>query len=153
MKKKISLLCLILLLVPTFTFATSEKQLIQMQEETNRIIESIESQKLDPKTTNSFIYAMLAIVAISMIFEFFVRGYKDEIRNKKEQKESTKKIRIKLWITYGIHVLFTIIACLICRYALNITGIYVWFLAIVTIYIVEIAPLFTIHFRKKKKEE
>ena len=153
MKQKICLLCLLLLLIPQYVFAMAENQLMQIQEETNRIVQSIESQKIDGQTANSFVYALLAIVAISMIFELFVRNYKREIYEKKDIKEPTKQIRIKLWITYGIHLTILTIFCMICRYLFNITNIYVWFLVVVSIYIVEIAPLFTIHFRKKRDKE
>lgn len=153
MKKKISIVCFMLLLIlPNIVMATNENELIQMQEETNRIIESIESQKLEGSAINSFIYAIFIVVGISMIFEFFVRGYREEIRKKKEEGESAKEIRIKLLITYGIHILAVVIMWLICAFALKLTGIYIWFLGAITVYIVEISPLFTIHFRKKKKE-
>lgn len=153
MKKKISILFLILMLIiPSFVMAT-EADIIRMQEETNRIIESIESQKLSEEANNAFIYAIFIVVAVSMIFENFVRKYKDDIKNKKENEESAKDIRIKLMITYLIHMLLIAILWVICTYVLKITGIYIWFLIIITVYVVEISPLFTIKLKKKKKEE
>lgn len=129
---------------------STESELIQMQEETNKIIESIEAQKLDEGAINAFIYAIFIVVAISMILEIFVRSYKEQIRNKKDANEPVKNIRIKLLIIYGIHIAALIILWLVCTYALKFTGIYTWFLIAITVYIVEIAPLFTIRFKKKK---
>lgn len=154
MKRKISILFLIvLLLIPNFIFATSENQLLQMQEEANEIIGEIESQKLEESAVNTFVYLIFIVVAVSMVFEFFVRGYKNEIKRRKENEESTKEVRIKLLITYCIHIVAIAILWLINNYLLNITGIYGWFLIAITIYIVEIAPLFAIDIKKKNKEE
>ena len=131
----------------------SQNELIQMQEETNRIVESIESQRLDAQSTASFIYALFAVVAISMIFENFVRGYREEKRNKKQAGESVKDIRVKLLATYGIHIVVIIILWAVCKFLLNLTIPYIGFLIAITVYIVEIGPLFAIHLKFKKDKE
>lgn len=123
----------------------SEQQAIQMQEEASKMIESIESQKLDQAHTISFVYALFVIVGISMVFENFVRSYREEKRKKKEAGEQVGEVRKKLLITYGIHILLIALMWLICSLLLNITSPYIWFLTAVTVYIVEIGPLFTIH--------
>lgn len=154
MKKKIGILCfLILLILPSIVMATSENELLKLQEETNQIMQSIQEQKLDESGINAFIYAIFIVVAISMIFEFFVRGYREEVRRRKQEEIPAKEIRIKLLIVYIIHLFVIGALWLICNYALKFTGIYIWFLIAITVYIVEISPLFTIHFRKRKKEE
>lgn len=152
--KKIGILFLIILfLIPNSIFATSENELLQMQEEANEIIEEIESQKLEESAVNTFVYLIFIVVAVSMLFEFFVRGYREELKRIKENGEPTKEIRIKLLIIYCIHIVAIVILWLINNYLLNITGIYAWFLIAITLYIVEIAPLFTIRIKKRKKEE
>lgn len=131
----------------------NQNELIQMQEETNRIIESIESQRLDTNATGTFIYCLFIIVAVSMIFEYFVRAFKEDIRNKKQEGKSPNDIRVKLLITYGIHIASIIILWIVSLNLLNFTSIYTWFLVIITVYIVEIAPLFTIHLKKKEENK
>ncbi len=69
----------------------SEQQAIQMQEEANRIVESIESQRLDKPHSISFVYALFVVVGISMVFENFVRGYKEQKRKKKEAGEPVRR--------------------------------------------------------------
>ncbi len=129
----------------------SQEQAIQLQEEANKIVQEIESQKLDDNGVQVFIWALFAIVAISMIFESFVKGYKEIIYDKKKAKESRKEPRKKLLITYGIHILFLVISWVICTFALKLTTPYVFFLLLVSFFMVEIAPLFTIHIRLKKE--
>ena len=131
----------------------SEEQAAQMQEEANKIIESIESQKLDQSHSISFVYSLFIIVGISMIFENFVRSYKEEKRKKKELGEPLGDIRKKLLIVYGIHILVISLMWLICGLLLKITSPYIWFLTIVTVYIVEIGPMFTLHLKMKKEEK
>ncbi len=153
MRKLVVVLCSILFLISTPVFASNENEIIYMQEEVNKLIENIESQRLDQNTINSFIYSMFVIIAISMIFENFVRSYREKIRIAKKEKLPIKEAYIKLLITYAVHIAITVILSIICYYALNITKIYIWFLVLVTICIVEISPLFTINFLKKNKKE
>lgn len=152
MKIIISLICLILVsILPTYVKAVSENELVQMQEETNRILESIEEQRLDEEGTSAFVYTFFITVAIAMVFEVFVRSYRKELCDKKEAEGDTKDIRKKLLITYVIHLLTIGITLLICTYVLKFTQMYTWFLILITVYIVEIAPLFSIRFKKKKR--
>lgn len=132
---------------------TTQSQLIQMQEEANRIVESIESQKLDANSATAFIYTLFIIVGISMIFENFVRSYREQKREKKNKEEPIKELRIKLLITYVIHLAFIIVLWLVCQNLIKLTSPYIWFLTAVTLYMVEIGPLFTIHFKKRTKAE
>ena len=129
----------------------SETQAIQMQEETNRIVQEIESQKLDNDAAASFIYALFAVVAISMVIESFVKNYKDKIYEKKRAGQKYSAERKKLWITYLIHIPVLLLIWCICSFLLNISSPYVGFLIIVSIFMVEIAPLFTIHLNFKKE--
>lgn len=129
----------------------SEEQLIEMQEETNRIVESIESQKLKGNEASSFVYALFVIVAISMIFEYFVKKYREEKRNKKKAGESLREVRGKLLITYGIHLFTLLITWIVCYNVLGIPNVYTGFLVAIAVYIVEIAPLFTLHLDLIKK--
>ena len=131
----------------------TENQIIQMQEETNRIIESIESQKMDSNTANLFIYVLLITVAISMIFEYFVREYRKKKKEKKQNGESTNEIVTKLFITYSIHIITLVILWLICLYLMKFTILYVCCLIAISIYIVGISPLFTFYFKSKKNEK
>ncbi len=131
----------------------SESQAIQMQEEANKIMSEIESQKLDSNGVASFIYSFFIIIAISMIFEGFVRSYKESKWKKKKNEEPTEEFTKKLWIVYGIHLIALILMYVICTYLVGITTPYVIFLLCVSIYIVEIAPKFTLHFNFDKKEE
>ena len=131
----------------------SEAQLLEMQEETNKIVESLESQKLEGSVAASFIYALFVIVAISMIFEYFVKKYRKEKRDKKKAGEPLREIRGKLLITYGVHIFVLLITWIICSDVLQITDVYSGFLIVVAVYIVEIAPLFTIHLNLNEKEE
>ena len=124
-----------------------------MPENTNDMINSMEGQLLGQEANNRFIYALFVVVGISMIFEYFVRNYKAEIRKRKEEETDYKEIRKKLWIVYGIHVFFMLILSIVVKYALALTNIYVFFLIFVTFYIVEFAPLFSFSFWRKKKGE
>ena len=130
---------------------TSEAQAIQMQEETNRIIQEIESQKLSNDVANTFIYALFVIVAISMIFEEVVKSFKQKIHEKKKQGEKDTTSKKRLWITYLIHIPVLVLIWVICKYALGFTDPYVGFLIFVSIFMVEIAPLFTIYINFKKE--
>lgn len=159
MKKLVSILImLVILLVGNISLATNEilsnkltQEELEMQSQTNAILNSIESQVLDKEGNTRFVYALFAVVGISMIFEYLVRNYKTEIRKRKEEKEDYKEVRKKLWIVYGIHVAFMVILALIVKYALALTDIYVFFLIIVTFYVVEFAPLFSFSFWRKKR--
>ena len=131
----------------------SESQTIQMQEEANKLMSEIESQKLDSNGVASFIYCLFIIVAISMIFESFVRNYKESKRQKRKSEEPTEEFTKKLWITYGIHLVVLILTYLICTYLVGLTTPYTIFLLSISIYIVEIAPKFTLHLDFVKKEE
>ena len=55
----------------------------------------------------------------------------------------------KLFITYIVHVVAIILFWIISRYLLKLTSPYIWLLIIITVYIVEVAPIFTIHLKKK----
>ena len=129
------------------------EQMLEMKEEANKIKDTLETQKLDHDGINTFAYALFIIVAISMVFEFFVKSYREEKRNRKLAGKPNNDIKGKLLITYGVHVIVTVIIWLICENLLKLTGVYTGFLIAITIYIVEIAPLFTIHLNLKKKEE
>lgn len=131
----------------------SEIQAIQMQQETNKIISDIESQKLDSSGTAVFIYALFAIVAISMVFENFVRNYRKLKHDKKKEGEPVTEYRKKLLITYGIHIVVIILFYIICRFLLKLTTPYIGFLIAITVYIVEISPLFAVYIRFKKEED
>ena len=149
--KKIVSIFILLVILNTVSFATDEVE--QMQQQTNQMINSIEMQVLDKEANNRFVYAMFIVVGISMIFEYFVKNYKYEIRNKKEEGNEYKDVRKKLWIVYGIHFIFMLILGFVLKNILAFTDIYVIFLLVVTFYIVEFAPLFNFSFWKKKKEE
>lgn len=159
MKKLVSILImLVILLVGNISLATNEilsnkqtQEELEMQSQTNAMLNSIESQVLDKEGNTRFVYALFVVVGISMIFEYLVRNYKTEIRKRKEEKEDYKELRKKLWIVYGIHVAFMIVLALIVKYALALTDIYVFFLIIVTFYVVEFAPLFSFSFWRKKR--
>ena len=131
----------------------SEIQTIQMQQETNKIISDIESQKLDSSGTAAFIYALFAIVAISMAFENFVRNYRKQKHDKKKAGEPIGEYRKKLLIAYGIHIVVVLLFWVICKFALKLTTPYIGFLIALTVYIVEISPLFAIYIKFKKEEE
>ena len=131
----------------------SEEKLIEMQEETNKLVESIESQKLDENAVQSFIYTLFIIVAISMIFEYFVKKYREEKRKKKKAGEPLKETRGKLLIIYGVHILTLLLTWIICEDVLKFTNIYTVVLIAIPVYIVEIAPLFVWHLNLNKKEE
>lgn len=130
----------------------SEQQAIMMQEETNRIVQDIESQKLDNDGTMAFIYALFVIVAISMVFESFVRSYRRQKHDKKKAGEPVKECRKKLLITYLIHIVVVLLFGVICNFLLKLTPPFTGFLIAVSIYIVEIAPLFAIYINFKKEE-
>lgn len=161
MKKLVSIfIMLVILLTGNISLATNEilnnkimQEELQMQVQTNEILNSIESQALDKEANNRLVYTLFVVVGISMVFEYLVKNYKTEIRKRKEDDKEYKDIRKKLWIVYGIHIAFMLILALISKYALAFTDIYVFFLIIVTFYVVEFAPLFSFSFRKKKKEE
>ena len=136
MRKLVVVLCSILFLISTPVFASNENEIIYMQEEGNKLIENIESQRLDQNTINSFIQSMFVIIAISMIFENFVRSYREKIRIAKKEKLAIKEAYIKLLITQAVHIAITVILSRICYCGLNITKIYISFLVLVTICIV-----------------
>lgn len=149
MKKFVYILIIMVMLIISCTnvFATNEE--IQMQEQTNKILNDIKSQTMDSNGNIKFVYALFIVVGISMIFEYFVKEYRYEIRENKDCKKTKKK----LWITYGIHAIFMIILTLVLKFIVKLTDVYVIFLVIATFYVVEFAPLFSFTFRKKKKEE
>jgi len=124
-----------------------------MPENTNEILNTIGQQEITGEALNGFVYALFIVVGISMVFEYFVRNYKTEIRKRKEEEKDYKYVRRRLWLVYGIHFVFMVILGLITKFAMQLTDIYVIFLLIVTFYVVEFAPLFNFTFWKKKKEE
>ena len=129
----------------------TEAQAIQMQEETNRIVNEIESQKLDNQEISTFIYAFFIVVAISMVFEGFVKSYRESIHDKKKENKTVSTERKKLLIIYFAHILLTIIMWAICKFAIGLPTPYLGFLIGVTVYMVEIAPLFTVYIKLKKE--
>ncbi len=131
----------------------SENELLQMQEETNRIVSEIQSQKLDEAGATRFIYALFILCGISMIFESFVRSYRAKKKEKKRAGEKTGDLTKKLLIVYGVHLLFVVLFCLICAYILGITGPYLWTLCLITVFMVEISPLFALNLKLNKKEK
>ena len=149
MKKVVSLLIILAIIFTSTTIyasnVTSEAE--QMQEEANEMLTSIESQVLDEEGNTAFIYALFILIGISMIFEYFVRNYREEIRTRKDNNKEYKNIRKKLWIVYGIHIIFAIIFAFVVKFIVHLTDIYVYFLLLGTVYVVEIAPLFTFHFK------
>ena len=149
MRKAVTVLITLVIMLTSSTIYASNitNESEQMQEEANRILTSIESQVLDEKGNTTFVYTLFILIGISIIFEYFVRTYKEQIRTRKDNNEEYKSIRKKLWIVYGIHIIFTVIFSLIAKYAVHLTDIYVYFLALGTVYVVEIAPLFTLHFK------
>ena len=127
-----------------------QNEIIQMQEE---IIESIQSQKLDGPGAERFIYSLFIVCGISMIFENFIKSYRAKKKEKKRAGESTKELTKKIFIVYLIHLLFIALTCLICAYLVKITGPYIWTLCLISVSMVEIAPLFTIDLNFKRKKE
>lgn len=149
MRKIVSVLVILVIMFTSSIVCASNvtNEAEQMQEEANKILTSIESQVLDEKGNTVFVYTLFILIGISMVFEYFVRTYKEQIRTRKDNNEEYKDIRKKLWIVYGTHIVFTIIFSLIVKFVIHLTDIYVYFLILGTIYVVEIAPLFTIHFK------
>ena len=152
MKKLVSILIImVMLIIPCEAVLATNNEEEQMQAQANEILSSIEAQTMDNEANARFVYALFIVVGISMVFEYFVRGYKAEIREKKEKGESCVTTRKKLWITYGIHAIFMLILAIVLKFIVALTDVYVIFLVIATFYVVEFAPLFSFSFWKKKK--
>ncbi len=126
----------------------SNEQFQAMEEETRQIVENIQSQKLDEKGLNVFIYAIFIVIIISMIFESLVKSNREKLREVKDNKEIANPIKKKLLIIYSAHLATIAVLWFIYSIFAKLPGIYIWFLIVVTVYIVDIAPLFTWHLRK-----
>ncbi len=152
--KNILLIICILILIPNAAHATNVNMLEeQYRQEANKILSVIEEQKNDVNMTNNLIIALFVTVIISMIFEYFVKFFKYDIKEKNEKEEETKHVRKKLWITYGIHIFALLIMYLIYKYIVKLSDMYTFLLLIISICNVEISPFLQIRMGKKTNEK
>ena len=119
---------------------------------TNEIAKDIDSQTQTVEGNSKLINTLFVVVGISMVFEYFVRKYRIEIKEFKENSKDYKPTRKKLLITYGIHIIFTFILALVVRFALNMSEVFMWGFVFITVYVVEIETLFNFTFKNKKKK-
>ena len=131
---------------------TAEEQRVEIESKMNEITESMQGGE---SNSNAYIYMVISTVAISMVFEYFVKKYKFQIREKKFNGEKPTKQRKQLYAILGIHIVVMIILLIICKFALKLNDIFTGFIIFITIYIVWIGTT-KILFRNsefKKKEE
>ena len=121
-----------------------------MESDFNAITQQMEYESAN--ISENAIYAFLIVVAISMIFEHFVKEVKEEIRKKKDDGEDVKEARKRMYKILGIHAGVLLLGFIIFAFILKFSSMERWFLVGTSIYVVWISTI-RIRFFKRKKQK